>query len=142
MTVGSIISNGLNKEGIYMFSRLFFASACLIAMAWYVSPSQAQDWKIKLGGGDFYLDVRTVQDRGHFKSGWIRSHQVTENGILNVEFELWALCDLEVIQRNRFVTWSHFADHVVDERIPSESMFVSVPSQNDAENDFFSALCE
>lgn len=121
----------------YCISTIF----SVIAIAGLVSPSQAQDWKVALGTGNFYLDTRTVQDHPTFRSAWIRSHRTTEAGILNVEFELWALCELEVIQRNRIVTWSHYSDHVVDETIPSESMFVSLPSPNEAENDFFEALC-
>jgi hypothetical protein len=102
----------------------------------------AQDWKVPLGNSHFYLDTRTVGGTDKLRRAWVRAHEMSPDGLINVEFDMHAMCDVEVVARWRIVVWSHHSDHVVDERIPQADIFQSAPFSSDVDRDFFEFLCK
>lgn len=102
----------------------------------------AQDWKIPLGDGQFYLDTRTIKGSDVVKDAWVRAHKMSPEGIVNVEFHMQAACNVEVVATWRIVAWSHHSAHVVDERTPKSEIFQSAPFEDGLLKDFFAYLCD
>ena len=104
----------------------------------------AQDWRIPLGGEEgAILDARTIQNiYPAGKSGWINYKQQTDDGILTVEMQLFAICTGEVVTAMRMVVLSSWDDKVVEYQIPEYLSRNEIPSENDVINNFFYVLCD
>lgn len=104
----------------------------------------AQDWRIPLGGEEgAILDARTIQNiYPAGKSGWINYKQQTDDGILTVEMQLFAICTGEVVTAMRMVVLSSWDDKVVEYQIPEHLSRNEIPSENDVINNFFYVLCD
>ena len=117
-------------------------SFCLFMTA--TTTASAQDWIIPLGGeAGAILDARTIQriyPSGY--SGWIKYEQPTDEGILTVEMQLFAICSAKVVSTMRMVVQSTWDTKVVEYPIPEYLSRNEIPSQNVVADNFFYVVCD
>lgn len=104
----------------------------------------AQDWRIPLGGEEgAVLDARTIQNiYPAGKSGWVNYKQQTDEGILTVEMQLFAICSAKVVRIMRMVVQSSWDTRVVEHPIPEYLSRIEIPSQNVVADNFFYVVCD
>jgi hypothetical protein len=102
----------------------------------------AQDWKVSLGSGEFYLDTRTIKDHAPVFFAWIRGHNQTDEGIITGEMEMIVNCTIGLVQKSRLVIWGHHFDDVQEVDIPDWQRFEVEPLISDTSRDLLNFFCQ